>query len=96
MKAALSLRLAENRLVVLGTATLKEPKTKEGVNFLKALNLDSALIVDRNENKNLFLALRNVPRVKAIDSDRLSAYDVLGHKWLVLTQRALESLMERI
>ena len=48
------------------------------------------------KNKNLFLALRNVPRAKAIDSDRLSAYDVLGHKWLVLTQRALESLMERI
>lgn len=96
LKAALSLRLAENRLLVLERATLTGPKTKEAANFLKTLNLDSALIVDKNENKNLFLALRNVPRVKAIDSDRLSAYDVLGHKWLVLTQRALESLMERI
>ncbi len=96
LKVALSLRLAENHLLVLEKASLKNPKTKEATDLLKALKLDSALIVDKNENKNLFLALRNVPRVRAIDSDELSAYDVLGHKWLVLTQRALAALTERI
>ncbi|MDH7512771.1 MAG: 50S ribosomal protein L4 [Clostridiales bacterium] len=96
LRAALSLRLAENRLLILEGAALKGAKTKEALSLLKALNVDSALIVDKIENKNLFLALRNMPRVRAIDPNRLSTHDVLGHEWLVLTLRALESLTERI
>ncbi|MGQ9673030.1 MAG: 50S ribosomal protein L4 [Candidatus Aminicenantales bacterium] len=96
LKAALSLRLNENRLLLLETIDLKEAKTKEAAHLLQSLKLDSALIVDKKENANLFLALRNIPRVKAIDAAELSAYDVLRHKWLVLSQRALASLMERI
>ena len=96
LKAALSLRFNENRLVLLEAVDFKAPKTREATEFLKALNLDSALIVDRNANQNLFLALRNIPGVKAIDAGELSAYDVLAHKWLVLTQRALTLLTERI
>jgi large subunit ribosomal protein L4 len=96
LKSALALRFAENRLLVLAEANLKEPKTKEAVKLLRSFNLNSALIVDQHDNKNLFLALRNIPNVKAVDSKLLSAVDVLRHKWLVFTQRALESLMERI
>ncbi len=96
LKSALALRFSEKRLVVLAEANLKEPKTKEAAKLLQSLNLDSALIVDRHDNKNLFLALRNIPNVKAVDSRLLSVVDVLKHKWLVLTQRALESLLERI
>ncbi len=96
LKAALSLRRTENRLIILESLDLKGPKTKEAANFLKTMNLNSALIVDKNENKNLFLAVRNLPRVKAIDPAEISAYDVLGHEWLVLTQRALTALRERV
>jgi large subunit ribosomal protein L4 len=96
LKSALGLRFAENRLLVLAEASLKEPSTKEASRLLKALGLDSALIVDRSANKNLFVSVRNIPRVKAVDADHLSVFDVLAYKWLVLTQRALESLMKRI
>jgi ribosomal protein L4 len=54
------------------------------------------LIVDGADNKNLFTALRNIPRVKAVDSRLLSAFDILGHEWLVFTQRALKSLVKRL
>ncbi len=96
LRAALSLRQRENRLLILDELNVREPKTKEAAKFLKAFQLDSALIVDRNDNKNLFRALRNVPAAKAIDVNQLSAYDVLRYKWLVLSQRALVSLTERI
>ncbi|MFZ2055229.1 MAG: 50S ribosomal protein L4 [Candidatus Aminicenantales bacterium] len=96
LKSALALRFAENRLLVLAEAELKNPKTKEAVSMLKTLHLDSALIVDRADNRNLFTALRNIPRVKAVDSRLLSAFDVLGHEWLVFTQRALQSLLKRL
>jgi large subunit ribosomal protein L4 len=96
LKSALALRLAENRLVVLAEANLAEPKTKVAAKWLNSLNLDSALIVDKNENRNLFVALRNIPKTKAVDAAELSAFDVLSHTWLVFTRRALESLIERM
>jgi len=83
-------------LLILKTLELKEPKTKEGAKILEALKLDSALIVDHHQNKNLFLSLRNIPKVKAVDYNLVNVYDVLNHKWLVFTQKAFESLMEKL
>jgi large subunit ribosomal protein L4 len=95
LRSALAMKWTADRLRVLEDAELKEAKTKEAAKWLKSLHLDSALIVDRHENKNLFQAVRNIPRVKAIDAAELSAFDVLSHEWLVLTRRALKSLGER-
>ncbi len=96
LKSALALRFGESRLLVLAEANLKEPKTKEAARLVQSLSLDSALILDRHDNRNLFLGLRNIPNVQALDPALVSAADVLRHKWLVLTRRALESLLERI
>jgi large subunit ribosomal protein L4 len=96
LKSALALRFGEKRMIILSEAELKGPKTKEAVSLLKALNLDSALIVDGADNKNLFTAVRNIPRVKAVEGRLLSAFDILGHEWLVITQRALKSLLKRL
>lgn len=96
LKSALSLKWEEKQLLVLNALEFKEPKTKEGANFLEKLKLDSALIVDSHQNKNLFLSLRNIPKVKVIDSRQLTVYDVLNHEWLVFSQNAFESLIERL
>jgi len=96
LKSALSLKFAEKQFLILDDLNLKEPKTKEGEKLLNGLNLDSALIVDSRENKNLFLSLQNIPKVKAVDSSQVNVHDVLIHKWLVFSERAFESLMERL
>lgn len=96
LKSALSLKFSERLMLILKTLDFKEPKTKEGAKFLERLNLDSALIVDSNQNKNLFLSLRNIPRVKAVDYNQVNVYEVLNHRWLIFSQNAFESLMERL
>jgi len=96
LRSALSQKLAAGLVLVLSELDLKEPKTKEAAALLKAFHLDSALFVDGAENKNLFLAVRNLPRAKAVEVRTLNVYDVLNHKWLVFSQRALESAMERL
>ncbi len=96
LKSALSMKYAENQMFVLDKLDFKEPKTKEGMKFIEKLNLDSALIVENHQNKNLFLSLRNIPNVKAVDYTQITVYDVLNYKWLVLTKKAFESLMERL
>lgn len=96
LKSALSMKFAEKQMLILKALDLKEPKTKEGARLLEMLNLDSALIVDFHQNKNLFLSLRNIPKIKAVDYSLINVYDVLNYKWLVFTQKAFESLMEKL
>lgn len=96
LKSALSMRFGENQLFILDAINFKEPKTKEGVKFIKGLNLNSALVVDDHTNKNLFLCLRNIPKVKAVSHNDLNVYDVLNYKSLVFSQKSFESLMEKL
>jgi large subunit ribosomal protein L4 len=96
LKSALAMKFAEKQIMVLDNLEFKEPKTKQGMNFLKKLKIESALVIDSQENRNLFLSLRNIPKVKAVDFNQVNIYDVLNHKSLVFTQKAFESLMERL
>jgi len=96
LKSAFSMKFAEKQILILKALDFKEPKTKEGKKLLEILKLDSALIVDQHENKNLFLSLRNIPKIKAVDYNQVNVYDVLNYKWLVFTQNAFESLMEKL
>jgi large subunit ribosomal protein L4 len=96
LKSALALRLKANKIIVLEDLSLAEAKTKAAAAWLKGLKVDSALIVEGAGNRNLYLALRNIPKVKAVDPLRLNVYDVLDHKWLVFSEQALTSVVERL
>jgi large subunit ribosomal protein L4 len=96
LRSALAAKLAEKQLIVVETLDFKQPKTKEGIKLLDNLNFKSALIVDSHENKNLMLSVRNIPKVKAVDYNYLNVYDVLNHKGLIFSQRAFDSLMEKL
>jgi len=96
LKSALAAKLADEQLMVLDNLEFTEPKTKEGAQLLSNLKLDSALFVDTHENKNLILSLRNIPKAKAVDYNQLNIYDVLNHKGLVFSQKAFDSLMEKL
>ncbi len=96
LRSALSQKYTENQILVLNALDIKEPKTRAATPLIKAFQLDSALIVDTHENTNLFLSVRNLPKIKAVDVRSLNVYDVLSHKWLVFSQRAFESAMEKL
>jgi len=96
LKSALTAKLAENLVLVIDNINLTQPKTKEAANWLKNLKIDSALIVDNRENENLFRSVRNLPQAKAVDEGQLNVYDVLKYRWIIFSQRAFNSLVERL
>ncbi|MBN2245744.1 MAG: 50S ribosomal protein L4 [Candidatus Aminicenantes bacterium] len=96
LKSALSMKYSNNQIMVLDKLEFSEPKTKMGAELMSSLKLGSALFIDLNDNKNLFLSMRNIPKVKAVDYRYLNIYDVLYYDILVFTSRAFESFMEKI
>lgn len=96
LKSAISYKLKENLLVVVDKLEIPSFKTKEGVLLMQKLGVDNALFVDFHENKNLALALRNIPSAGFMDAMDLNTYELLKYKWLVISEKALDKLIERL
>ena len=96
LKMALSSKLNGNKLVVLDRFELEAIKTKEFVEVLKNLNLDSALIVTDGNNENLQLSSRNVRDIKVLRSEGLNVYDILKYRTLVLLEPAVKNIEGRL
>ena len=97
LRKALSERLRAGDVMVVDDLKLGSAKTKEFVGVMSALELKgSALIVAQPADKNLTLALRNVPDVALTTSDLLNTYEVLRPDKLVFTRKAFEQVEARL
>ncbi len=96
LRGVLSQRVREGRLVVLDSMDLEVPKTHGFVERLGTLGLagQKVLLVDGLDNLNLHLASRNRPEVKLLDASSVSTYEVLNHRWLLVSEQALRNLSE--
>jgi large subunit ribosomal protein L4 len=98
LRAALSLRAAENQLVVLDTFSIGGPKgsTRSVASALKALGAAQpdrkVLIVDAGSNVNLVHGARNLKSSQWIAPEGLNVYDILRHQTLIVTQAAVASI----
>lgn len=97
LKAVLSQRLREERLLVLDKMELDSHRTRDLKAAVGALGITGkTLFVDTRENENLALASRNVREWKLVDPLRVNVYDVLNHGTLVLSQGALARVVEHL
>ncbi|WP_148714541.1 50S ribosomal protein L4 [Chitinolyticbacter meiyuanensis] len=90
----LSQLVREDRLVVVDSFALEAPKTKAFVQKLEALKLDSALIVTKELDENLYLASRNLPNVLVLEPSQVDPVSLVRFNKLVLTRDALQALEE--
>ena len=95
IKLALTDKLRNERLVVLEDLSLASHRTKDFLQVLERLQLDTKLlVVDDRENRNLYLGSRNLPRVTMVPTRRLNIYDLLNHEYLVISKKAILELQE--
>src|SRR5699024_9330256 len=93
LKSALSSKTKENNIIVLEDITFEEPKTKEFVNMLNALKVDSkVLLITAEKNENVIRSANNLQAVKVITIDEINVLDLLLHDKLVLTKEAAEEI----
>lgn len=97
MKSALSTKAKAGKLMVLDDAKAKDHKTKPMAEALKALGLNSALIVTGKEvDANFARATSNIPKIDVLPSAGANVYDILRRDVLVLTKDAVSELTERL
>jgi large subunit ribosomal protein L4 len=98
LKAALSTKLRENRLVVVDTLQLESYKTGNYVSALHELGWKSALCIegDEEDNMNAKTGLNNVHYVDILPSRGANVYNILKRELLVLTTAGLKDLEERL
>ncbi len=93
-KSALSLKAQENAIFVIEDFTFEAPKTKEFVSIAQNLKVadKKLLLVLGNENKNVYLSARNMPKAKVVTTSELNTYKVLDCASLVLTESSLAAI----
>ena len=92
---AVASKVADNKLILVDSLELTEPKTKLVSSILENLGVqENALVLIAAENKNLRLAARNIPAVKVLKMDNINVYDLLKYRYLITTQDALNAMQE--
>ena len=94
MQAILSELLRQDRLVVVESLELAEPKTKALLEKLAELGFEKGLIVLGDANENVYLASRNIPGVYTIDVAGIDPVSLVGSDKVVLTVDAVEKIQE--
>ena len=93
-KSALSIQANDKNVIVVEDFSFETPKTKNFLDVLKALELDTkkSLFVLCNENANVYLSSRNLKKSKVIKASELYTYGVLNTNKLVITEGSLEDI----
>ena len=95
MKSALTTKVESNNLIVLDELNFDAPKTKQVINMLENLKVDSkTMIVLAEKNENVEKSARNIPNVKTTLVNMLNVYDILNYDKFIITKAAVEILEE--
>ncbi|GAB3795793.1 50S ribosomal protein L4 [Virgibacillus kimchii] len=93
--SALSSKVKEGNLVVLDAIAMEEPKTKEIVKMLEALNVnEKALIVTADKEDTVIRSVNNLQKANVLTVDEISVLDLLSHDKLIITKDAAEKAGE--
>lgn len=96
LKMALTCKLKDAELMVLDQFAMEEIKTKTFISTIHDLNVENALIVTGEQNRNLELSSRNVPGIKVMRIEGLNVYDILKYNKLVLLEDAIKGIEGRL
>jgi large subunit ribosomal protein L4 len=92
LKAALSLKCQEGKLILLDDFPLAEFKTRQVLEMLKRFQVEDALIVTHERNTFLDRSARNIPNLRILHYEGLNVYDILNHEHLILLSPVLQRI----
>ena len=93
LKCLLSAKVREGNIRLVQELDFKEPKTKDMINVLSSLGIDSStLILTAQSTPNVVKSAANLPEVKVLPSDLINVLDLLSYEMLVATVPAIRNI----
>jgi len=90
----LSKLAADGRIAVIDGLSVEAPKTKLLAGKLKAMGLDSALVITDAMDENLLLASRNLKNVLVVEPRYADPLSLIHYKKVIVTKGAMAKLEE--
>jgi large subunit ribosomal protein L4 len=97
LRALLSVRLSEGRLIIVDSLHVAEPKTKAVLAALDNLGaVGRVYIVTKEVNENLLRSTRNTLHVRTNVCNAISVYDLILADTIVMTKDAAEEIQSTL
>ncbi len=94
LKSALTSRVQENKLIVIDELAFDSIKTKNFQVVLDNLKVNKALVVLKDNDKNVVLSARNIPTVQTTLTNTINVYDIMKAGTVILTRAAAQNIEE--
>ena len=95
LKSALSVKAAENEIIVVDSIKTDEYKTKKMVAMLNAIGAEKkTLIVLPEVDSMVIMSAKNIPGVKTAQVNTINVYDILNADKLVIAKDAVSKIEE--
>jgi large subunit ribosomal protein L4 len=94
--AAFTLKLREDKLMIVDSLGMDKPRTQSVVKMLADLKIGGSKVLFLNTgiDRNLELSCRNVPKLTYKRACLVTAYDIIGADYLLLTPNGLQECEE--
>ena len=96
MQSIMSELARQDRLMVVESLDLEEPKTKLLVKHLSEYGVENVLIVSAEVDENLYLAARNLHAVDVLDVEGVDPLSLIGHDKVMITVDAVKKFEEML
>ena len=94
LKSVLTAKVQENKFIVLDELKLDEIKTKKFQAVLNNLNVNKAMVVLNDNDKNVVMSAKNIPNVITAQTNTINVYDILKYNTMIVTKAAVETIQE--
>jgi len=84
----------QERLHVVDSFTVTEPKTKQALEHLNKLSISSALVITEEADENLYLSVRNLPYVDVTEIGGLDPVSLIKYEHVIVTKDAIGAIEE--
>lgn len=93
-KSAFAFKAKENDILVMQDINFADAKTKDFKTLITSLKLDDqkVLFILSEKTDNVYLASRNLKKVKVVTADSFNTYDLLNAKKIILAEGAVKKI----
>jgi len=95
---AILAKAVDGEIKLIDDLAFDKPSTRQFTTLLSALGIDRSclLALDDTRNNHAAASARNIDGLSVTQIDRLNAFDLLNHRYILATKASFENYLERV